>query len=76
MKIKIESVDGISLTNQMQIVKDYIIQEHNDNEPIQTKKGFGTKIESCGSRYNVSCQKTNTMWLFSIWVNTDWLIID
>ena len=67
MKIKIESVDGISLSNQLEIIKDYINQERNNNEPIQNKKGTGTKIESCGRRYHVSCRKTNTMWVFSIW---------
>jgi len=68
MTIKIESLDGISLPNQMQIIKDYINQERKFNEPIQTKKGTGTKIESCGSRYHVSCHKTKTMWVFSIWL--------
>lgn len=67
MKIKIEAVDGISLPNQLQIVKDYINQERKDNELIQTKKGTGNKIESCGHRYHVNCHKTNTMWMFSIW---------
>lgn len=67
MKIKIDAVNGISLPNQLQIVKDYINQERKDGEPIQTKKGTGTKIESCGRRYHVSCHKTNAMWVFSIW---------
>lgn len=67
MKIKIESVDGISLRKQLQIVADYIETESKNGEPIQTKKGTGTKIESCGRRYHVSCHKTNTMWVFSIW---------
>ena len=66
MKIKIDAVDGISLPNQLQIVKDYINQERKDGEPIQTKRGTGTKIESCGRRYHVSCHKANTMWVFSI----------
>jgi len=66
MKIKIEAVDGISLLSQLQIVKDYI-QERKDKEPTQTRKGTGIKVDSCGRRYHVSCHKTTTMWVFSIW---------
>lgn len=67
MKIKINAVDEISLPDQLQIVKDYITQGRQVEAPIQTKKWTGTKIESCGRRYHVSCQKAKTMWSFSIW---------
>lgn len=67
MKIKIDSVDGINLKDQLQIIKDYIQQENVDGEPIQTKKNTGTKIESCGRRYHVSCNKSKTMFSFRIW---------
>jgi hypothetical protein len=64
MKIKINAVEGISLKDQCQIIKDYI----GDNlTPKQTPKRTGTKIESCGRRYHVSCHKTTTMWVFEIW---------
>ena len=67
MKIKIDAVDGINLNTQCQIVSDYINQTSVNGEPKQTKKGTGTKIESCGRRYHVSCHKTRTMWVFQIW---------
>jgi len=73
MKIKIQAVDGISLSNQLQIVQDYIATNNNGKpnaygfEPLQTKKGTGTKIDSCNRRYHVSCQKSNTLWVFTIW---------
>lgn len=73
MKIKIQAVDGISLSNQLQIVHDYIATNNNGKpnaygfEPLQTKKGTGTKIDSCNRRYHVNCQKANTMWVFTIW---------
>ena len=73
MKIKIQSVDGIGLSDQLQIIQDYITTNNNGKpyaygfEPLQTKKGIGTKIDSCNRRYHVSCQKANTMWVFSIW---------
>lgn len=65
--MKIDAVEGINILNQLQIVKDYIERESVYKVPIRTKKGTGTKIESCGRRYHVSCHKTNTMWVFSIW---------
>lgn len=66
--VKIECVDGIKFSNRFKIVEDYIVGHCTDNgEPIQTKKGTGCKIESCGRLYHVSCRKTSKSWIFSIW---------
>lgn len=67
MKIKIDSVNGVNLATQCLIVADYIRLEGNALGPVETKKGTGTKIESCGRMYHVSCNKTKTMWNFKIW---------
>ncbi len=73
MKIRIEAVEGIRLTDQMQIIKDYMQQEHTGFpmsygfELKTTKKGTGTKIYSCNRNYHVSCKKARTMWIFKIW---------
>lgn len=67
MKIKIDAVEEIRLIDQLQIISDYIKQESENNEPKVTKKDRGTKIESRGRCYHVSCNKSKTMWNFSIW---------
>lgn len=64
MNIKIDAVKGISLKNQLQIIYDYL---GNSLEPMQTAKGTGHKIESCGRRYHVLCKRNPTMWSFKIW---------
>lgn len=65
MKIKIESAEGISLVDQLQIVKDYIMQRKDNS--LSTPKRSGIKIESCGRRYHVGCSKTDTQIKFFIW---------
>jgi len=64
MNIKIDSVEGINLKDQLQIISDYI---GKDKEPRLTKAHCGYKIESCGRRYHVSCKRTSTLWSFKIW---------
>jgi hypothetical protein len=64
MDIKIDAVGGISMTDQCQIIKDYL---QISDGPVETKKGTGTKIQSCGRRYHVGCHETETMWVFRIW---------
>ena len=67
MKIKIESVNGISYPQQCRIIADNIEQNNMAGEPNPTKKGFGIKIYSGHRNYHVSCLRTNAMWVFTIW---------
>jgi len=76
MKIKIDAVAGISLTDQLEIVSDFI--GHN-KKPHITKKDYGhgsmhniniiigERVKSCGRIYHVACHHTKTMWVFKIW---------
>lgn len=64
MNIKISAVSGIPLKRQLHIIADYI---GKDQEPKQTDRITGTKIESSGKKYHVSCKKTKTLWSFKIW---------
>lgn len=67
MKIKIDSVKGIALTTQCNIISDYIKLNGINGIPNQTPKNTGRKIDSCGRRYHVSCKKAPTLWAFKIW---------
>jgi len=67
MQIKIKAVDGISLSQQLQVVQDYIRLESENGKPKITPKDWGVKIRSGIRNYHIKVYKTRTMWVFNIW---------